>query len=184
MKVPVISALVILGGCAFSAAKRYPEGVSYDINFMNESSCVPTNIKLEFSGQTSIYWEHKIQSAAILATKAIQSQEFSAACHDLKLTHTNGKSVQEVCREMVCSSEITLSINFYHDANTRAIAYERDGALFINTAKEKEGAGSPGNIAHEVTHILDYKHFSNWAFLGKSSVPYRIGNLVESLVDE
>jgi hypothetical protein len=97
------------------------------------------------------------------------------------MTRTNGKSIQEVCRELVCAETVKPIVKFYNNPNTRAIAYEENGALHINTAKQSAGAGDSGNMAHEFTHTLDYTHFSNWAWLGKSSVPYRVGNLVNKL---
>ena len=175
---------VAVAGCTFSSANRYPQGVTKNANFKNESSCVPTKIQPIISGEGTNEWKQRVQASADAVTQVLQTQEFSAACQSLELTRTNGRSVQEVCREMVCSGEISPSISFYHDPNTRAIAYESDGALFINTAKEAAGAGGTGNIAHEVTHTLNYTHFSNWAFLGKCSVPYRIGNLVEKLAND
>lgn len=117
-------------------------------------------------------------------SRLIKTKEFARRCQSLRLNRTNGKSVQEVCRELVCSGAIEPIISFFSNDATRAIAYEDNGKLYINTAKKTSGAGGPGNIAHEVTHILGYRHFTNWAFSGKNSVPYQIGSLAEELIDE
>ena len=180
----VASISIMLGGCTLFSANQFPEGASQVSSFNKESACTPTKVIPTFSGERSDEWEKRVSSSSETVTKVFQTQDFAQACQALRMTRTNGKSVQEVCREMVCAGEITPSISFYHDPNTRAIAYESNGALFINTAKKFAGAGGPGNIAHEVTHTLSYTHFTNWAFLGKSSVPYRIGNLVEKLASE
>lgn len=171
-----------LGGCAFWSADRYPDGVSKDVNFSIEEQCKATEIIPVFSGSGSDDWKQKVELSSAQATRVLSTQEFASSCQSLRLTSTNGKSVQEVCREMVCSGVIQPSISFYKDSDTRAIAYEENGALYINTAKENAGAGGPGNIAHEFTHTIGYTHFSNWAFLGGSSVPYQVGNLVEKAV--
>lgn len=172
---------ITVSGCALWSADRYPNGVTADAQFSSEPTCKLTEIEPNFIGDTSPEWRQKVLQSADEATRILHTPEFAASCQSLRLTRTNGKSVQEVCREMVCSGVVKPRVGFYHKSSTRAIAYEKNGALFINSAKEDAGAGSPGNIAHEFTHTLGYTHFSNWAFLGKSSVPYRVGNLVEHL---
>lgn len=180
----VVSLSIMFGGCTLFSAKQFPEGSSQVVNFNDPETCNSTKVMPTFSGEHSEVWEERVLSSAKTVTEILQTQSFSQACQALRMTRTNDKSVQEVCREMVCAGEIIPSISFYHDPSTRAIAYESNGALLINTAKESAGAGGPGNIAHEVTHTLGYTHFTNWAFLGKSSVPYRIGNLVQKLSNE
>ncbi|WP_156948092.1 hypothetical protein [Marinobacterium jannaschii] len=181
---PLGLTLLSISGCAMWSADRYPDGVVADAQFVSEPMCMPTNISPDISGEPSPEWKQRVIHSSSVATRILASQEFAQACQSLRMTRTNGKSVQEVCREMVCSGTVKPSVNFYNKPSTRAIAYEKNGALYINTAKESAGAGGPGNMAHEFTHTLGYTHFSNWSFLGKSSVPYRVGNLVERLAKD
>tara|TARA_R110001583_G_scaffold119228_1_gene270591 strand:- start:4400 stop:4885 length:486 start_codon:yes stop_codon:yes gene_type:complete len=148
--------LLSIAGCSMFSADRYPVGVADDVLFSSEPDCKPTIISPNIIDAPSSEWKQRIIDSSSKATKVLGSPEFTAQCQSLKMTRTNGKSIQEVCREMVCAE----------------------------TAKQSAGAGDPGNMAHEFTHTLDYTHFSNWAWLGTSSVPYRVGNLVNKLAKD
>jgi hypothetical protein len=172
-------------------AEKYPQGATANVNYLSEASCSPTIITPKF-GETTVFegdkalekkWVDKIKESAQLANKQISSKEFAMKCQSLNVTKTNGKTVQEVCREIVCSSAVHPTIGFYNNPGTKAIAYESEGGLFVNIAKDAQGAGGTGNLVHEFTHTLGYKHFTNFALLGQCSVPYRVGNLVEELVN-
>ncbi|EFF84515.1 hypothetical protein HMP0015_0008, partial [Acinetobacter haemolyticus ATCC 19194] len=62
------------------------------------------------------------------------------------------------------------------------IAYEKNQVIHINTAKS--AAGTPGNLAHEFTHTLGYTHFTNFSWLGRSSVPYVTGRFVDKISEQ
>ncbi len=81
------------------------------------------------------------------------------------------------------AGEQVVSISFYNDTNTSAIAFERSDSVFINTAKAEEGAGSAGNVAHEFAHTLGFRHRFNLRLFSSGTVPYRVGELVESIVN-
>lgn len=180
----VLMILVILTSCTSQSEKEYPQEGIPKIDFVSEDSCELTDLKPIFIGKSEPAWEAIISESALQATNIIRSPEFSLECQHSRMSRTRGRTVQEVCREVICSGVIRPQVGFYNNPNTRAIAYEDDGALYINVAKFDYGAGSPGNIAHEFAHTLGYTHFTNWAFFGKRSVPYVVGRLVEAKIKE
>lgn len=149
-----------------------------------QPDCAATDLVLQFSGDADAVWRSRLVAAAERASRVLATDEFKAKCNRLKLSRTNGKTVAQVCDEVACSGKQTITIGFFHKENTKAIASEGEDTIFINTAKEDGGAGSPGNLVHEFTHALGYTHFTNFPIFGKNSVPYKIGNLVDELTDD
>lgn len=160
---------------------QYSQGITGGDELPDRASCSATMITPKYVGRSDSLWRGKIQASAQTVSRILASEEFFTKCRSLRLSRTNGKSVDEVCRQLACSGKIIPAISFYHDPDSRFIAYASGGTLFINTAKTT--AGSPGNLAHEVAHTLGYSHFSNRRLFGMSSVPYRIGDLVTKLVN-
>ena len=96
------------------------------------------------------------------------------------MNRTGGRSVEEVCEQLACAGEREIKIGIYADPSMKTFAFEKRGAVFINTAKRR--GGKPGNLAHEFAHTLGYSHSSYWGILKKQSVPYVVGALVDQLV--
>ena len=173
---------LFIGGCAVFSARQIPEGGSTIEQFTSDPTCNSTQLSPVFVGdEPGEAWKNKVLSSAQTVGQVLASDDFAQRCQSLNLIMTRGETVQEVCRRLVCAGDVSPDIGFYYDQHTRAIAYEEDGALYINTAKGSQGAGGVGNIAHEFTHTLGYKHFTNFALLGSYSVPYEVGELVEEL---
>ena len=172
---------VFFAGCSTGVGARHIQPVAINDGISDPLECPATIIVPVYVGTVPKQWRKKVQESAASLGNILASEEFAVRCGSLRLTRRNGKSVTEVCRQLSCAGEIAPTVSFYRDPESRFIAYERGGALFVNTAKD--AAGKPGNLAHEVTHILGYTHFSNKRFLGTSSVPYRIGSLVRELVN-
>ena len=126
-------------------------------------------------------WKRRVEENAAKAEEILSSTEFAEAYRKEKIRGTKGKTVNEVINELQYSGETEINVGFYNNPDTRAIAYEEGGNIYFNTAKDE--AGSPGNIAHELTHKMGYKHFTNWAFLGRRSVPYTVGYAVDDLAE-
>jgi hypothetical protein len=145
--------------------------------------CTPTKLVVKFTETPSDLWRTRLESSAALASTILSSDAFAAKCVEMTMRRTNDRTVSDVCRHVACAGEHQLAIGFFHDANTRAIASEGEDGISINTAKADAGAGTPGNLVHEFTHILGYTHWTNWAFLGKRSVPYMVGNLVDEIAE-
>ena len=138
-----------------------------------------SQLEVNFISEPTIFWKTKLQKSAQAANTIISSKEFLDRCNASKLRNTNGKFVPQVCQEIICAGKRNVNFEFYNSSNSRAIAYEKNNIVYINTAHQN--AGTPGNIVHEFTHTLGYKHFTNWPFLSKNSVPYTIGNLVDNM---
>jgi len=172
--VAMSSACILLASCATPSAS--PQAI------VTEQQCKATNLHVEFVSETTPLWKSKVEQSALAANAVLSSSEFSQACASSTLQRTNGKPVAQVCHEVMCSDKQLIKLGFYSDPGTRAIAYESDGAIYLNI--EQESAGSPGNLVHEFTHTLGYTHFTNWAFLGRKSVPYVVGNLVDSQIQK
>lgn len=185
MKTTVLSLTCIAVGFTLlisCAVNKVPDGGKTNISFLEEPTCIPTVLKIEFVPEPGEFWKERLTESAGAATEILTSPDFGLRCQNSKMKRTNGKSVQEVCRELVCAGSQTVKFGFYEKKNTRAIAYEQNGIVYINTAKNT--AGTPKNVAHEFTHTLGYTHFTNWAILGRGSVPYVVGGLVDSATSE
>lgn len=100
-------------------------------------------------------------------------------------THDGFDSTDEtptqVAVKLSNTGDVEITVGIYSKFFTKAIAYEVEGAVFFNTRKESYGAGSPGNIAHEVMHALGYTHNGNAASGNENTVPYYVGNLVDEM---
>ena len=165
-------------GCS----KRQPENERFAESFTQQVGCNATRIRYAYHHQPDDYWHERIKESVARANRILTSRAFAQACQRMTMNKTNGKSAQEVCREMACAGIQSLNLGFFHDPNSRYIA-RKAGADIVqfNTAKPNSQAADAGNVAHEFTHVLGYKHFTNRAEFGQRSVPYRVGGLVRQL---
>lgn len=179
------SALAFIAFLISGCASQLPAGGAYLDSFTDDEECETTIIRYEFVVDPNDHWRSLLEKSTRTANDILISDSFAQMCQITKMNKTNGKSVQEVCREMTCSGTRELKYGFFHDPKTRAIAREvGSGVIEFNTAKPNSGAGGPGNIAHELTHVLGYKHFTNWSWLGKYSVPYEVGGIVQKIANQ
>lgn len=167
-----------LVGCA----SQLPSGGSYVESFIKSTECAPTKLSYLYVSEPDDHWRRLLKESTDQVNSIIVSDTFAKQCQTLKMNRTNGKNIQEVCREIACSGEKTIRFGFFNRTNTTAIARELgNGVVEFNIAKPNSGAGKPGNIVHEFTHTLGYTHFTNFSWLGKYSVPYEVGGLVDNL---
>jgi hypothetical protein len=135
---------------------------------------------VEYRSEPTAFWRDRLDRNVYEVNAILRSGTFLERCAILPLERTNGKSVRQVCEEIACRGATTISVGFFHDTQTKAIAFEQEGMISLNTARE-DAAGSAGNLAHEFAHQLGYTHVSTFEYLGARSVPYGIGYLVDRL---
>jgi hypothetical protein len=135
-------------------------------------------LEIEFLGG-SCYWIEKIKRNAARAEEVLSSQAFLERVRKHpSFDHTKDGS-EQVAHAIEAAGAVKIRVGFYSKWWTRAIAYEADGAIYFNTRKEGYGAGSVGNIAHEVMHALGYSHNGNSPAGNENTVPWRVGEWVQ-----
>jgi hypothetical protein len=95
-----------------------------------------------------------------------------------KFDYTSDTPAQ-VADKLASAAEVTISVGFYWNPFGPAVAKEGNGLVRFNSAKESRGAGSPGNVAHELMHALGYEHNGNYPAGNEHTVPWVIGGFVE-----
>lgn len=141
-------------------------------------------IKIIFLGGSD-YWRKKIQNAAMQVEAILSDADFlnaKVAAHP-KFDFTKDSPVL-VASKIMNTEVVTVRVGFYCKWLTKAIAYESGGAIYFNTRKESAGAGSWGNVMHEVLHALGYSHNGNSAAGNGNSVPYKVPDLAEAWLKE
>lgn len=139
-------------------------------------------IELHFINGTP-EWQKRVQANAEIAQRRLSSPELLkkvAYWEGFDFTRDEPKTV---AMRLVQTEHIHIRVGFYSKWWTRAIAYEDDGVIYFNTRKARNGAGSPGNIAHEVMHVMGYSHNGNSPRGQTNTVPYRIGQWVDEMTE-
>jgi hypothetical protein len=147
------------------------------------ASCsTPTKIVPNFINTKYPEGMTKVKDSIEVTNRIMQSENFLTACRQLQLSRTKGKSVEEVCHEFACAGTRTINFDFYR-GRPKILGHGSRSGVSINVANSV--AGTPGNLAHEFAHVLEYKHTSNfsWHWLNGTTVPYQIGNLVGKLAE-
>lgn len=130
----------------------------------------------------SEYWESKIKANAEEASRRLSDPAFLAWVKSWSQFDFSGDTPLQVSEKLAAAGDVKINVGFYSKLLTLAIAYEEDDAVFFNTRKESYGAGGVGNIAHEVMHAMGYSHNGNSARGNENTVPYRIGEWIETWV--
>lgn len=128
------------------------------------------------------YWQAKIRTSCEQASEALSDPALLQSIRDHEPFDFTDQTPDQIADHFAMAGEIVIHVGFYSSWLTRAIAYEEQGAVFVNTRKEAYGAGSPGNMAHETAHAMDYEHDGNSAAGNENTVPYVIGNLVDAWI--
>lgn len=127
-------------------------------------------------------WETFISENAKLAARALASPQLLAKVRAATFDFTDQTGAR-IAERLMTTAALTLKVGFYYRPwPAPSIAKEIAGGVTFNTAKRGYGAGSPGNIAHEAMHVLGYSHDGNQEEGNENTVPYRIGEWVESAV--
>jgi len=134
-------------------------------------------INVNFLSQNEL-WQQRIKEAAAVAEEVMSSRSFVDQVTSWEGFDNTTKNPQQIAND-IRSANVTINVGFYVKHWTKAIAYEENGAVYFNRAKLNYGAGSPGNVAHEVMHALGYEHVGNKRVGNENTVPYRIGDWVD-----
>lgn len=132
----------------------------------------------------SEYWRAKILSNADIAGRLLADESFL----DHIATHPSFDfcpDVPSVVRAKILSTpEITINVSFFWKWLTREIAFEDSMGCHFNTTKEKQGAGSVGDIIHEMLHQLHYSHRGNARAGNENTAPYWIGDEADAWIEQ
>lgn len=138
-------------------------------------------IKINFDLSVNKYWRDKLTASALKASVIMSASPFIEAIRTHDGFDSTDETPTQVAVKLSNTGDVEITVGIYSKFFTKAIAYEVEGAVFFNTRKESYGAGSPGNIAHEVMHALGYTHNGNAASGNENTVPYYVGNLVDEM---
>lgn len=128
------------------------------------------------------YWQEKVLFSAEQASNVLSDIEFIRDLAAFPAFDFTADRPTIISNKLLDTKEITICVGFYRKWLTRAIAYEQNGAVYFNVCKEGRGAGSPGNLAHEVMHALGYSHNGNSPAGNQYTVPWWVGNEVEKFL--
>lgn len=129
----------------------------------------------------SRYWRDKVTANADQASRILSDPAFIAKVRAWPMFDFTADTPAQVADKIECAGIVTIKVGFYwRPFFTKAIAYEEDGQVWFNTAKERYGAGGLGNTAHEVIHALNYSHNGNSPAGQANTVPWRIGEWVSN----
>ena len=138
-------------------------------------------IKINFDLSVNQYWKDKLTANALKASVIMSASPFIEAVRTHDPFDDCDETPTAVARNLSNTDVVEITVGIYSKFFTKAIAYEVEGAVFFNSRKESYGAGSPGNIAHEVVRALGYVHNGNAASGNEDTVPYYVGNLVDEM---
>lgn len=133
----------------------------------------------------SDYWQQKVLDSADIAGRALSDPGLLDQIRNypppfLSTTQTPG----QVADRLAQTDQVTITVAFYWNPFGKAIAKEESGLVKFNTAKERSGAGCPGDVAHETMHALGYTHADgNSPDQTEGTVPRVIGDMVDDWDD-
>lgn len=129
-------------------------------------------------------WKEKIERNAAIVEKLFSSEAFKNKIRVTLFEYSKGffNDGDSVVDKLELNDSIRISVGFWHNWFTRAIARETSLGIDFNTAKKS--AGSAGDIAHEIMHQIGFKHFGNSWSGNQNTVPYKIGNMVSEEIGE
>ena len=155
-------------------------------------------IEIEFVGGTSEQRE-MVRRNADVAAEIMSRPDFIERVrghtfdNDWSGSAKRGWNGPRIADDLAAANIVTVRVAFYYKlARGRLPAWaryvpglaaqdigdEEDGLIRVNTAKIDLGAGSPGNLAHEVMHHLGYRHGDGRAG-SENSVPYAVGDWID-----
>lgn len=138
-------------------------------------------IDVNFLGGTES-WQILVDASAIRAAQILSDPATLARIRAFPRFDDTTDTPDQIASALERAGTIPISVGFYWGLFTKAIAYEENNCVYFNTRKWAYGAGSPGNVAHELMHRLGYVHNGNSAQGNQNTVPYWIGNLVDEII--
>lgn len=140
-------------------------------------------ITITFLGFPDQYWRSKIMENSNRAARILSDPAFLAKIRAWPKFDFTNSTPAEIADQLALSPTIRIRVGFYRGWFwSKAIAYEDHGAIYFNTRKAAYGAGSVGNIAHELMHALGFSHNGNSPAGNENTVPWRIGQWAETWV--
>lgn len=130
--------------------------------------------------------DKKLQAAGRLVVDFFKQLKIEDLPHNFNHTLETGPIVYLTIRQVLDSGvQGVFHVTEYSPWNrwTRAIAYAKNGTIFINKYKlpQLEIADYVGNFAHETMHLLGYTHRGNYVNdYNLKTVPYIVGALAEA----
>lgn len=135
-------------------------------------------IQVTFIGG-SASWQTFISESAQTAAAVLTDPDFVTKVRAWPQFAFTDKSPAQVAAALLANDIVTINVGFYSHPLGWSIAKEEGGVVLFNTSKRSRGAGSPGNLAHEVMHVLGFSHDGNQMVGNENTVPYRIGQWVD-----
>ena len=143
--------------------------------------------------------EVKVSTAIEIIKKVIRTDEFRSRVLNFtyngekKFINSDGLTNEQIYQKLLDGAEdlrpevdheMDLDLELYY-SNRSTVGYTYASGLRIWMNKKFFNIYTPaevaGNIFHEWTHKLGFKHASNYSLSRESSVPYALGYLVEEL---
>jgi hypothetical protein len=122
------------------------------------------------------YWKNLVTRNAETAQAILSDPKFIEKVRGWAGFDFTSSTPGQVATTLELATEVNIKIGFYRGWFwSKAIAYEQDGAIYFNTRKEAYGAGSVGNIVHEIMHALGFSHNGNSPAGNTNAVPWRLG---------
>lgn len=140
------------------------------------------NIVVKFLNGNS-YWQAKILVSAGKASAVLSDPVFLAKVRAVPKFDFTSDTPAQVGDKLAAAGDVTVSVGFFSKWFTKEIAFEDAGGFHFNTRKEAQGAGGPGDIAHELCHELGWLHRGNARSGNENSAPYWIGDQVDAAVE-
>lgn len=164
--------LLLLSACATNTVEVTGEEVRH---------CDKTSIEIVFiEPPADEFWKNKLNTSLPIVNNILSSDDFLKQCSLTWMTNMQGKSSSEVCREVACNGPTRVNVGFFNKKSKGiAMTDMASGIIRFNTFSKDSIAGTPGNIIHEFTHVLGYKHLTNFRLIAQTSVPYKIGDLAD-----
>lgn len=140
------------------------------------------NIIVKFLNGSS-YWQAKILVSAGKASAVLSDPVFLAKVRAHPSFDFTGVTPAQVADTLAAAGDVTVSVGFFSKWFTKEIAFEDEDGFHFNTRKDAQGAGGPGDLAHELCHQLGYLHRGNGRRGNEGTVPYWIGDQVDAAVE-
>lgn len=139
------------------------------------------NIKVTFLNGSQ-YWRDKVTVNAAIVSSVLSDERFLATVEATTLFDYTADSPFHIADKIRTAGTVSITVGFYWNWFSRAIAYEVEEGVKFNTAKEFYGSGGCGNVAHETMHAAPfyYQHNGNSPGGNQQTVPYAIGNMVQA----
>lgn len=149
-------------------------------------------IKFIIPDTISKKYHDELTAAGNVVNALIQTEDFRLKLMNSNMDILQGSPSNEIVAKVktnadvyrvISSANIELKVNFYSRWWTSAVAYQKNGTLYLNTRK----IGGWGifdyasTFLHEATHLMGFSHDFRATSRRPRSVPYTMNTIVEEL---